>query len=309
VPDPAIEVVDLRKSYGAFPALKGVSFSVARGESVAFLGPNGAGKTTTVEILEGYRRPTSGRATVLGLDPIAGGAGLRRRVGIVLQEAGFPPELTVTELVDAWRRFYPNPLAADDVIASVGLQTRRDVRAKNLSGGESRRLDLALGLVGRPEVLFLDEPTTGFDPSARRAAWALIDGLVGGGLTLFLTTHYLEEAQALADRIMIVAAGSIVAQGSPSEIGGREQAPGVVSFTLPPGVGLAELPPLPSDAEVHQDEDLIQIRSSDLLRTSHAITGWALDRGLELSGFRVERPTLEDVYLSIVAAASADDEP
>jgi ABC-2 type transport system ATP-binding protein len=298
-----IEARELRKSYGAFEAVRGVSFTVEAGESVALLGPNGAGKTTTIEILEGYRSATSGQARVLGTAPDTGGRSLRRRVGIVLQEAGFPLELTVLELVEAWRRYYPDPLPAAEVIEAVGLASRSGVRTKNLSGGEHRRLDLALGIVGRPEVLFLDEPTTGFDPAARRVAWELIAGLVGKGLTLLLTTHYLEEARVLTDRIIIMAGGRIVAEGSPESIGAQGQAPAVVSFGLPPGLSAADLPPLPGGAAVQVDHGVVRITAVDPLAASHAVTGWALERRLELPGFRVERPSLEDTYLTIVAAA------
>jgi ABC-2 type transport system ATP-binding protein len=301
----AIEVTDLRKSYGSFEAVRGVSFSVSLGESVALLGPNGAGKTTIVEILEGYRDPSAGHVRVLDMDPMSGGAELRQRVGIVLQEAGFPPELTVAELVTAWRRYYPNPMDRDEVIAAVGLEDRSDVRAKNLSGGEGRRLDLALGLVGQPELLFLDEPTTGFDPSARRIAWEVIHNLVGRGMTLMLTSHYLDEAQALADRIIIIANGLVVAEGTPDDIGGRGKAPGVVTFVLPSGLSANDLPRLPTGTTARVEADLVHISAPDLVRASHAITGWAIERDLDLAGFRAERPTLEDTYLTIIGEMSA----
>jgi ABC-2 type transport system ATP-binding protein len=297
----AIEVEQLHKSYGAFEAVRGVSFSVPAGGSVAVLGPNGAGKTTTIEILEGYRKPTSGTVSVLGTDPASGGQSLRVRVGIVLQEAGFPLELTVAELVDVWRRYYPNPLLADEVIETVGLTERRHVRTKYLSGGEHRRLDLALGIVGRPEVLFLDEPTTGFDPSARRTAWEVISALVRGGLTLLLTTHYLEEARALTERILIMAGGQIVADGAPDDIG-RERALGRISFVLPQGLSTADLPRLPEGSEVRRIDQAVAITARDPLRTSHAVTSWALKRGVKLETFRVEPPSLEDAYLAIVSS-------
>jgi ABC-2 type transport system ATP-binding protein len=300
----AIEVRGLHKSYGSFEAVRGVDFTVAAGEAVAFLGPNGAGKTTVVEILEGYRAPSAGAVSVLGLSPTAEGDDLRRRVGIVLQEAGFPPELTVGELVDAWRRFYDDPLPSEQVIAAVGLEHRRDVRAKNLSGGESRRLDLALGIVGQPQVLFLDEPTTGFDPAARRTAWDLIDDLVAEGTTLFLTTHYLDEAQRLADRIIIIAGGQIVAEGSPEEIGGREHAPGTVRFGLPDGVSVPVWRGLPADAAVTVADDEVIVTTRDLVTAAYVVTRWAVRAKLELPGFRVERPTLEDVYLTIIGSGS-----
>ncbi len=295
----AIEVEQLRKSYGPFEAVRGISFSVPAGGSVCLLGPNGAGKTTTIEILEGYRAPTSGAVSVLGTDPASGGRSLRARVGIVLQEAGFPLELTAAELVDVWRRYYPDPLSADEVIEAVGLADRRDVRTKYLSGGEHRRLDLALGIVGRPEVLFLDEPTTGFDPSARRAAWEVISGLVRDGLTLLLTTHYLEEARELTDRILIMADGAIVADGAPAEIG-KAHALGRVTFSLPRGLSRGDVPRLPAGCDLDVEGDTVSITASDLVRVSHAVTTWALRRGFELADFRVEQPSLEDAYLGIV---------
>jgi ABC-2 type transport system ATP-binding protein len=302
--DAAVEVHDLRKSYGTFEAVRGVSFTVAPGESVALLGPNGAGKTTTVEILEGYRRPSSGSVSVLGTDPFADGARLRRRIGIVLQGAGFPPELTVVELIEAWRRFYAEPMDTAEVLEIVGLEHRARARAKALSGGEHRRLDLGLGLVGRPELLFLDEPTTGFDPAARRAAWDLIERLVGGGMTLVLTTHYLDEAQRLAGRMFIVNAGRIVAEGTADEIGGRGRSPGTVAFTLPDGVSAADLPVLPADAVVSVRGRSAEITSADPVAASHAITGWALAGGRQLVGFQVSRPTLEEIYLDIIGSAA-----
>ena len=301
-----IVVSELRKSYGDFEALRGISFKVAAGESVALLGPNGAGKSTAVEILEGYRRPSGGTATVFGLDPQRGGVALRRRIGIVLQEAGFPPELTVAELVEAWRRYFIEPMDAEQVIRAVGLEDRRNVRAKSLSGGEHRRLDLALALTGNPDLLFLDEPTTGFDPSARRAAWDVIDGLVSRGMTLFLTTHYLDEAQRLADRILIMNHGVIAAEGTPEQIGGRSGAAGLVAFALPDGLGAVDLPRFDADASVDVVAGLVQVTAIDLVRASHVATSWALGRGVDLVGFEVSRPSLEDMYLSIIGDSAAD---
>jgi ABC-2 type transport system ATP-binding protein len=301
-----IEVDGLRMSYGEFEAVRGVSFSIAAGESVALLGPNGAGKTTTIEILEGYREPTAGAVSVLGVQPASGGAPFRRRVGIVLQEAGFPLELTVAEIIDVWRRYYPDPLPAADVIEVVGLTNRRDLRAKYLSGGELRRLDLALGIVGRPEVLFLDEPTTGFDPSARRVAWDVISGLVRGGITLLLTTHYLEEARVLSDRILIMAEGCLVADGAPDEIGGKA-APGRVTFDLPQGVRRCDLPRLAATDELFVEGGRVRVATADVVRASHAVTTWARKRSLHLGSFRVEPPSLEDAYLAIVASAEGNE--
>ena len=296
----AIEVVDLHKLYGTFEALRGVSFSVTPGESVALLGPNGAGKSTTVEILEGYRRPTSGTVHVLGLDPARDGAELRPRVGIVLQEAGFPPELTVGELITAWGRFFVDPMNTEEVLAAVGLEDRRNVRAKSLSGGEHRRLDLALALTGKPELLFLDEPTTGFDPSARRAAWELIENLISQGMTLLLTSHYLDEAQRLADRILIIDHGEIVAEGTPDQIGGRSAAAGTITFTLPATLSVADLPRFDGDTIVEVTGTTVRATAVDLVTTSHLVTSWALQHGVELDGFQVTRPSLEDIYLSVI---------
>jgi len=296
----AIEVAGLHKSYGSFEAVAGIDLEVGAGDVVAFLGPNGAGKTTTVEILEGYRRPTKGAVRVLGMDPATAGRRLRKSVGIVLQEAGFPPDLTPAELMTAWRRLYDDPLPADEVLAAVGLSDRRDVRTKNLSGGEQRRLDLALGIVGQPEVLFLDEPTIGFDPAARRHAWELLAGLVRRGATVFLTTHYLEEAKVLADRIIIISAGRILAEGKPDEIGGAQRPPGTISFALPPGTSAADLPSLPQGAVVEVVNGAVSISTRELVAAAHALTGWAISRDVDLEGFEITRPSLEDTYLSIV---------
>jgi len=300
----AIDVVGLHKSYGAFEALRGISFSVADGESITLLGPNGAGKSTTVEILEGYRKPTIGTVAVLGVDPMHGGVALRQRMGIVLQEAGFPPELTVVELIEAWRRYFPDPMDTEEVLDAVGLRDRRNVRSKSLSGGEHRRLDVALALTGKPDVLFLDEPTTGFDPAARRAAWDLIEGLISRGMTLLLTSHYLEAAQRIADRILIINHGEIAAEGTPEQIGGRSRAAGVVSFALPDGTAGADLPSFDADATVNIAGGLVTVTTTQLVRASHVVTSWALSRNLDLGGFQVTRPSLEDIYLSIIGDAA-----
>ncbi len=297
--EPTIEARGLWKRYGDFEAVKGIDIEVGAGEVVGFLGPNGAGKTTTVEVLEGYRPPSEGVVRVLGLDPSTAGRALRERIGIVLQEAGFLPELTVLETVEAWHRFFPHPIAVSDAIDRVGLGSRAAVRVKNLSGGERRRLDFALGTIGRPEVLFLDEPTTGFDPSARRQAWELVRELVEEGTTVFLTTHYMDEAQELADRVAVIANGLIVAQGSPDELRAAEGT-GVISFRLPPGTSPGDLPAL-ADARVEVDDDQLRVTTTRVTAASHAVTGWALARGVELEGFAVHRPSLEDVYLELVA--------
>jgi len=241
----AITVQELRKDYGSVQAVDGVSFIVRTGEVFALLGPNGAGKTTTVEILEGHRRRSAGTVDVLGFDPQNGGRDYRERIGIVLQEAGLEEDFTVRELVKLYRRMYPRRLGVEDVIDMVGLTEKAIARVKTLSGGQRRRVDLALGLVGDPELLFLDEPTTGFDPSARRRAWELVKVLRGLGKTVLLTTHYLDEAEHLADRVGVMVAGRLIAVGTPAEIGGAARSTSTLSFRLPQGVVVTELPELP----------------------------------------------------------------
>ncbi len=295
-----IEVEGFHQRFGTFEAVAGIDLCVARGEIFAFLGPNGAGKTTTVEVLEGFRAPTEGNVRVLGAAPMADAQGLRSRVGIVLQEAGHFADLTPAEVITAWARFYPRPRRVAEVLDLVGLTDRASVRARNLSGGEQRRLDLALGIVGRPEVLFLDEPTTGFDPAARRATWDVIEGLVEHGTTVFLTTHYLEEAQRLADRIMVIAAGRIVAEGTPDDLGGRDLAPGSLQFVLPGGLTLADLP-IVADCAVELLDGTVVVTTHALTAATATMTGWAVARDLELVGLSVTRPSLEDTYLDIVA--------
>ena len=298
----AIRVAGLRKRYGDLEAVAGVSFEVAAGECFALLGPNGAGKTTTVEILEGYRERSGGEVEVLGFDPQHGERDFRERIGIVLQSAGVDRELTVEEIVALFGGYYPHPRDAGEVIDLVGLGEKRAARIKTLSGGQLRRLDLALGIVGDPDLLFLDEPTTGFDPSARRHAWELVDSLRDLGKTILLTTHYMDEAQNLADRVAIIAAGRIVAQGSPESLGGRDVAEAVISFRLPDGATLADLPgDLP--AGIQRDEDRVLLRTSAPTSAVHILTGWALARGEELEALAVTRPSLEDVYLQLTGSA------
>ncbi len=275
-----IEVEDLHKAYGSREAVRGLSFSVAPGEVYGLLGPNGAGKTTTVEVLEGYRAPTSGRVSVLGMNPFQRPEELRARAGIVLQSCGFHPHLSVREAVAHWAGMYAHPRDVDEVVALVGLTDAADRRSGTLSGGQSRRLDLALALVGDPEVIFLDEPTTGFDPAARRAAWDTIRGLRALGKTVLLTTHYLDEAQALADRVGIIKDGVLLAEGAPSELGagaGRYR----VIYRL--------------DGEAHEH---VTEEPTELL---HALTAEALARGARLEGLSVTRPSLEEVYLELTA--------
>jgi ABC-2 type transport system ATP-binding protein len=299
----AIVVEGLHKSYGDFEAVHGISFEVRRGEVFALLGPNGAGKTTTLEVLEGFRERTAGSVRVLGLDPTGQPLALRSRVGIVLQDTAVEAYLTVREVLERAAGYYPTPRGVVEVIALVGLEDKTDQRVKSLSGGQQRRLDVALGIVGRPELVFLDEPTTGFDPSARRESWELVRNLAGTGTTVILTTHYMDEAQTLADRLAIIAAGEIVAEGTPESLGGRDTAAARIRFQLPPGVAVDELPVAP---EAATPSGLIVIRTDDELRVLHRLTGWAIDRGIDLAGLSVDRPSLEDVYLQLTRAAEHD---
>ncbi|MFN2582163.1 MAG: ATP-binding cassette domain-containing protein [Candidatus Dormibacteria bacterium] len=290
----AIEVDGLRKSYGDVAAVRGVSFSVREGEVFGLLGPNGAGKTTIVEILEGYRRHDAGNVSVLGVDPEHGGRALRGRIGLVLQEAEVPPLLSVRELIDLYRGMYPSPRPAAELLELVGLAEKADARVRTLSGGQKRRLDVALGLVGDPELIFLDEPTTGFDPTARRNAWELIRVMRGLGKTIVLTTHYMDEAQHLADRICVIAAGLVVAEGTPDTLRRDSARHTVIRFAAPGGVDLGSLP-----LSASQRDGTVVIETSTPTRSVHAVTAWALDRNLELDGFEVSRPSLEDVYLEL----------
>ncbi len=291
----AITVTGLRKSYGSTEAVRGIGFEVAEGEVFALLGPNGAGKTTTVEILEGYRSRDAGSVSVLGMDPERGGSRFRERIGIVLQECGIEELLTVEEVLRRQAGYYPRPRPVEEVIELTGLEDKARARIRTLSGGQRRRLDLALALVGDADLIFLDEPTTGFDPAARRNAWDLVKGFRGLGKTVFLTTHYMDEAQYLADRVAVIAGGRLVAQGSPESIGGRDAGSALIRFTLPDGLPLSALP-----VSARLDGGQAVIETVDLTRTLHVLTGWALDRGVELPGLSVSRPTLEDVYLELV---------
>jgi ABC-2 type transport system ATP-binding protein len=281
---PAIEVRDLRKVYGSFEAVRGIDFAVARGEVFGLLGPNGAGKTTTVEILEGYRDRTSGEVSVLGQDPGVPSRELRQRVGIVLQSCGMYRHITVREALTHWARFYPHPRDVDEVIELTGLAEKQDERTRRLSGGQLRRLDFALALVGDPELIFLDEPTTGFDPAARRTAWETIRSLKELGKTVLLTTHYLDEAQELADRVAIIKDGAILAVGSPGELG----VAGISRYRVRYRNG---------DGGWHTRE------TDDPTVLLHRLTGEALARGERLAELSVTRPSLEDVYLELTADA------
>lgn len=282
----AIEVTDLRKSYGEYQAVRGISFSVQRGEVFGLLGPNGAGKTTTVEILEGYRARTSGEATVLGFDPGTRPQELRERVGVVLQSSALYRNLTVRETLDHFGSLYPAPRSTADTIALIGLEGKEDARTRTLSGGQQRRLDLGLALIGGPEVVFLDEPTTGFDPQARRAAWDTIRSLRELGTTIVLTTHYLDEAQALADRVAIIKDGSIVAEGTPGEIGGGATKRVRVSWRDTDGTPRSE-------------------ETTEPTRLLHQLTSDAMGAGHEVADLRVTSPSLEDVYLDLTSEEPA----
>ncbi len=299
----AIHVRGLRKSYGAIEAVRGIDLEVAEGEVFGLLGPNGAGKTTTVEILEGYRPRSAGEVSVLGHDPAKNERDLKERIGIVLQETGVERYLNVTEVVDLYRGYYRKSRPTAELLALTGLEAQRDQRVKTLSGGQRRRLDLALALAGDPELLFLDEPTTGFDPTARRGAWDVIKGLRELGKTILLTTHYMDEAQVLADRVAVIVDGVIVAEGPPDDLAGRESAT-EVRFTLPPDTGIDTLPDLPPAAKIVVEGDSVRVTVADPTQTVNTVTGWALGRGVTLPDLAVTRPRLEDVYLALTKAAA-----
>jgi ABC-2 type transport system ATP-binding protein len=295
---PAIEVAGLRRAYGEVEAVRGVSFEVATGEVFCLLGPNGAGKTTTIEILEGYRTRDAGEVRVLGMDPAGSQRELRERVGIVLQQTGVQGDLTVAELVEMYGRYYVRRRPVDELIDLVGLAQKRNVQAKKLSGGQRRRLDLALALVGDPDLIFLDEPTTGFDPAARRQAWSTIRSLCELGKTVFLTTHFMDEAQSLASRVAVMRAGEIIADGPPDEIGGRDLRPAEIRFALRAGWSLGDLPEVPM-CERRIDGDRVLIATTEPVPAVQRITTWAIERGVGLERFAVMQPTLEDIYLEL----------
>ena len=298
-----IDVRGLRKSYGDVEAVSGIDLRVERGEVFALLGPNGAGKTTTVEILEGYRERTDGDVSVLGHDPARTDADLKRRIGIVLQSTGVDPYLTVRETVSLYAGFYPSPRDVDEVVDLVGLAEKRATRVNKLSGGQQRRLDVAVALAGDPELLFLDEPTTGFDPNARRNAWEIVKDLTAIGKTILLTTHFMDEAQYLADRVAVIAAGSIVAEGTPATLGGRDGMQTRIRYHVPDG-----RPPPPSrSGATTQSDGSIEIRTEDPTRVVHELTAWALEQGYAFDPLEVTQPSLEDVYLDLTGGHRGEE--
>ena len=310
----AIEVRDLHKRYGAHEAVKGIDFTVEHGEVFGFLGTNGAGKTTTIEILEGYRKRTGGDASVLGVDPQKPTRAWRDRIGLVLQESQLDPTLTVRETVDLFSSFFRAPRPVDETIELVGLAEKRGARVGTLSGGQQRRVDVAIGIVGDPELIFLDEPTTGFDPSARRDAWNMIEGLKALGKTILLTTHYMDEAQHLADRVAILRDGKLVAKGRMDELTGSHGHATVVRFALPPGVDADGIGAVVEQA-VEVSGNQVTVRTERPQRTLYKLTGWAEANGLELEGLEAKHPTLEDVFLELTGdsapagAAAVDAAP
>jgi ABC-2 type transport system ATP-binding protein len=283
-PNPVISIRGLRKSYGEVEAVRGIDLEVRRGEVFAFLGPNGAGKTTTVEILEGYRKRSGGEVTVLGEDPEHAGRAWRERIGIVLQSCRLDPYLTVRESLALYAGYYEAPRPIEEAIELVGLSGKADARTSALSGGQQRRLDVGLALIGDPELIFLDEPTTGFDPSARRPAWETIAGLRALGKTIMLTTHYMDEAQRLADRLAVIAGGKVVARGTPEDLGDRESRPARITYR-----------------EGGREVDL---ETTTPVQALNELTGRALAEGRELEGLEVRRPSLEDVYLELTDQAN-----
>jgi ABC-2 type transport system ATP-binding protein len=301
-PADAITASGLRKSYGRVQAVADVSFTVREGEILALLGPNGAGKTTTLEILEGFRARDGGTARVLGLDPgkRSDARALRERTGLVLQDIAVEPYLTVTETIARDAGYYAAPRDVGEVITMVGLAGQERRKVRSLSGGQKRRLDLALGLIGDPELLFLDEPTTGFDPAARRDAWQLVRELRASGTTILLTTHDMEEAQALADRVVVLSAGRVAAAGTPSSIGGRDTALTRITCLLPPGATISDLPV----AAASDGNGGFVVATATPTYALHQLTTWAVQRGIELSRLAVERPSLEDVYLELTNDAA-----
>ncbi len=301
-PTLAIEVRGLRKSYGKTEAVRGVDLRVSKGEVFALLGPNGAGKTTIVEILEGHRDRTAGEVSVLGYDPGRGERALKQRIGIVLQSTGVEPYLSVEETIDLFRGYFPHPLPLDEILDAVGLSEQRRARVRRLSGGQQRRLDVAIGLAGDPELLFLDEPTSGFDPSARRGAWEMVRTLKSLGKTVVLTTHYMEEAETLADRVAIIGEGKIVAEGAVGQLLDKDRST-AIRFRVRPGSAR-----LPEDLTVvpTDDDGRYAITTAAPTHSLHRLTGWAVEQGIELEELSVTRPSLEDLFLELIDSPEQD---
>lgn len=307
-----MRVEHLSKSYGENLAVHDVSFEVQQGEVFALLGPNGAGKTTTVEILEGFRTRTGGDVRTLGVDPAdrATQRWLRTRIGVVLQELAVEPYFSVRQVLSRNAGYYPDPRPIDEVIELIGLAEKADDRVKRLSGGQQRRLDVGLGIIGNPDLLFLDEPTTGLDPSGRRETWDLIRRLAASGTTVLLTTHYMDEVEALADRVAVLSENRIVATGTPADIGGRDLGAVTIRFRLPEGVTAASLPVVPETVlALDVDDGVVTIRTEDDVHVLHDVCGWALAGGHELRGLSVLRTSLEDVYLGLTGGGPPDAVP
>jgi ABC-2 type transport system ATP-binding protein len=305
--DAAIHVSGLHKSYGEHEAVGGIDFEVGKGEVFGFLGPNGAGKTTTVEILEGYRPRSAGDVSVLGIDPGTPTREWRTRIGLVLQECELNPLLTVAETMKLYASFFPKPRPVDETLRLVGLQDRHEVRVGALSGGQQRRLDVGVGIIGNPELLFLDEPTTGFDPTARRDAWNMIEGLKDLGTTIVLTTHYMEEAQHLADRVVILREGRIVAEGAPATLGDQLGQETLIRFRLTDG-----LTPETIASAIGRRPDIsgnrATLASTEPQRDLHGLLDWAEGAGVQLADLEVRRPSLEDVFLEVTGDGAEEKE-
>ncbi|MBN8868549.1 MAG: ABC transporter ATP-binding protein [Solirubrobacterales bacterium] len=303
--DSVISVRGLRKSYDELEAVRGIDLEVFPEEIFAVLGPNGAGKTTTVEILEGYRDRDAGEVSVLGVDPASPTPAWRERIGIVLQSTTLEPALSVRESLQQYAGYYREPRDVDEVIELVGLGEQAGVRARKLSGGQQRRLDVGIALVGDPDLLFLDEPTTGFDPSARRQAWEMVAGLRELGKTVLLTTHYMEEAQFLADRVAIVSAGEIVALDTPENLGDRRRLPTTITFTVASGTDLSGVGTTGRPEASGQAEDgrvAVRVSTHEPVADLNRLTAWSLEGEIELEQLEVRRPSLEDVYLELTEA-------
>ena len=302
----ALRVVGLEKAYGDLKAVNDVSFDVERGEVFALLGPNGAGKTTCLEVLEGFLRRDRGLVEVLGVDPgdRRRVRWLRDRIGVVLQELAVEPFFTVRQVLERNAGFYPSPRPVDEVIELVGLKEKGGAKVKKLSGGQQRRLDIGLGIIGNPELLFLDEPTTGLDPAARRTTWDLIRLLSSEGTTVLMSSHYMDEVEALAHRVAVLSRGQVAAIGATTSLGGRDQGEATIRFVMPEGVSASDLPVAPSRI----DAGVAEVRTGDEVTALHQLTGWALEHHVALRGLSVSRETLEDIYLALTRRDRDEDE-